>query len=130
MRAAPASAIQRALALWWSADACGYGISTDGQAVLGELEDRAARAGDGDVGGRQRDPERRQVVEQDVVRAGAGELGVVARAGDVDDAVGRVLERLGRGGVDRARAERAAEDEHARLVFADARVALGPGRGR
>ncbi len=30
MTAAPASAIQRALELWWSAEACGYGISTDG----------------------------------------------------------------------------------------------------
>ena len=40
------------------------------EAVLGELEDRAAGAGDGGVGRGQRDPERRQVLEQDVVRAG------------------------------------------------------------
>ena len=30
-RAAPRSAIQRAFVVWWSAEACGYGISTDGR---------------------------------------------------------------------------------------------------
>ena len=30
-RAAPASVIQRALVVWWSAVACGYGISTAGR---------------------------------------------------------------------------------------------------
>ena len=89
------------------------------ESVLGELEDRAAGAPDGDVCGGQRDPERRQVVEQDVLRPRAGQIRVVARAGDVQHAIGRVLERFGRGVVDRARAERAAEDEYARLARPD-----------
>src|SRR4051794_4159823 len=40
-------------------------------------------------------------------------------------AVGRVLERLGRGLVDRARAERAAEDQDAGLLLADAELRAG-----
>ena len=90
------------------------------QPVLGELEDRAARARDGEVGGGQRLAERDQVVAQVVVRAGRREVGEVAPPGDVQDAVRRVGERGDRGVVDRARAERAAEHEHAALVVADA----------
>ena len=87
------------------------------QPVLGELEDRAARARDREVGGGQRAAERRHVVAQVVVRRRAtSRVGEVAAAGDVQDAERRVGERLERGGVDRPRAERAAEDEHAQLV--------------
>ena len=60
------------------------------QAVLRELEDRAARAGHGEVGGRERLAERAQVVAQVVVRAGRGQVGEVAPAGDVEDAIGRI----------------------------------------
>ena len=87
--------------------------------VLGELEDRPARPGDGEVGGREREAEGDEVVAQVVVRAGGGEVGEVAPAGDVEDAVGRVGERGDGGVVDAARAERAAEDEHAALLRAD-----------
>ena len=44
--AAPASAIQRALALWWSADACGIRDEDRRAPVGGDLEDRAAGARD------------------------------------------------------------------------------------
>ena len=95
-------------------------------AVLGELEDRAAGAGDREVGGRERLAERDQVVAQVVVRAGRGQVGEVAPAGDVEDAVGRVGERGDRRVVDRAGAERAAEDEHAALVGRRCRARRAP----
>ena len=51
---------------------------------------------------------------------------VVARAGGVQDAKRRRAEGLDGGLVDRARAERPAEDEHARLVLAQAEPRAAP----
>ena len=68
------------------------------EAVLGELEDRAAGAGHGEVGGRQGGAERGQVVAQDVARAGRGRGRAKSRAaGDVQHAVRRVGEGRHRG---------------------------------
>ena len=92
--AAPASAIQRALVVWWSAEACGYGISTAGRPYWASSKTEPPERRDRGVGGGQRDAERRQVLEQDVVRAGRVQVREVARAGDVDDAVRRIGERL------------------------------------
>ena len=125
--AAPASSIQRALVVWWSAEACGYGISTAGSPYWASSNTLPPAAGDGEVGGGERGAERAQVVAQDVVGPGRLELRVVALAGDVQDAVGRVGERLHGRGVDRAGAERAAEHEHAGLVRADAELGAGAG---
>ena len=95
------------------------------QAVLGELEHRAAGAGDREVGGDERLPERRDVFAQVVVRAGRSQLGEVARTGHVEDVVVGVGERLDRRQVDRARAERAAEDQHAGRLRRDAELGAG-----
>ena len=85
--------IQRALAVWWSADACGYGNSTAGRPYWASSNTEPPAARDGEVGGRERRAERDDVVAQVVVRAGRGEVGEVAPPGDVQDAVRRVGER-------------------------------------
>ena len=68
-------------------------------------------------------PERRDVLAQVVVLAGRSQLGEVARAGRrAGRGSGGVGERLDGGEVDRARAERAAEDQHARRLRRDAEL--------
>ena len=83
-RGGAASAIQRALAVWWSAEACGYGISRAGSPywassntepparATARSEAASARAEDLDV------------LVQVVVRAGSAQRAEVARAGDVE----------------------------------------------
>jgi hypothetical protein len=97
------------------------------QPVLGELEHRAAGPRDGDVGGGEGGAERDHVVAQHVVRAGSLEVGEVAAAGDVQDPVGRIRERLDRRLVDRAGAERAAEHERRQLPRLEAELGAGGG---
>ena len=99
--------------------------------VRGDLEDRAAGAGDGEVGRGQRVAERLDVGPQ-VVARGAGTararsaVVVALRRRRAARRNGASRERLDRGLVDRARAQRAAEDEHARLVRARGRSGLAP----
>ena len=134
-----------------------------GQAVGGDLEHRAAGARDDEVGGRERLGELLQVevLAQVVARRqrARGQLGVVAAPADVQHVQRGASSRAppsrpsvavspesteaatppnaDGGEVDRARAERAAEHEHARLVRGDlkpraraARSASGTGIGR
>ena len=75
--------------------------------------------------------ERVDVLAQVVVRRpGSRSAGVVARAGHVEHAEGRVRERLDGGEVDRARAERAAEDQHAVASGGMPNAARSAARGR
>ena len=120
--AAPARSMNRALAVWWSAVAYGYGIEHRGLAVGGDLEDRAARRAP--RRGRSRAAPRRIAGCSRAGRSAAParpvlEVAQVALAGGVQDAEARAGERLDRRVVDRARALGAAEHEHARLAQAD-----------
>ena len=58
----------RALSVWWSAVACGYGTRIGGRAGGRELPDRPARAGDREVGRGERVAEVLGLREQDVAR--------------------------------------------------------------
>ena len=126
--AAPRSLHPARVGLWWSPDACGYGISTDGRPYWASSNTEPPARATARSAAASALAERDEVVAQDVVRAGRREVGEVAAAGDVQDAVRRVRERLGGRGVDRAGAERAAEDEHARLVGPDAELGAGGAR--
>ena len=100
--------------------------------VGGDLEDRAAGARDAQVAGQQRLAERRDELAQVVVgrRIGAeprAQRLVVARAAGVQHAEVGAGQRLHRRLVDRARAQRAAEDEHARVVRRQAEARAGGG---
>ena len=90
-----------------------------GQAVGGDLEDRSAGARDDQVGRRERLRElgQAEILAQVVaVRRGARrELGVVAAPADVQHPEGPPASASDGRQVDRARPQRAAEDEHAAL---------------
>ena len=126
-------AIQRALAVWWSPAACGYGIRIAGRpcAAISKIEpparatQRSAR--------RQRVAERRDVLAQVVVSAGGDAVAQRRRSRARPQACstwnGAPANAVDRGLVDRARAERPAEDQHARVVLVQAE-ALARGRAR
>ena len=101
----------------------GIGHEDRGHAVRGDLEHRAPGARDGEVGRGQRVCEicLGEVFAQVIARrqSSLGELAVVAAPGHVQNAEGAAGEGLRGRPVDRARSERAAEDEHACLIQAD-----------
>ena len=101
------------------------------QAVLGELEDRAAGARDGEVGGERARSRtgRRTRAARSAGRARAGRRSR-ARPGTCSTWKGASAKRLDGGEVDRARAQRAAEDQHAGRVRRDPERRAGGRRGR
>ena len=125
--AAPASAIQRALAVWWSADACGYGIRIAGRPYWASSNTEPPARATARSEATSACPNGDDVFAQVVVLAGRSQLGEVARAGHVEDVEAGVGERLDRREVDRARAERAAEDQHAGRLRRDAELGAGGG---
>ena len=119
----------------------GIGHEDRGHPVGGELEHRAAGAGERQIGGVERLSEALHVEVLEQVVAGRqlalGQLGIVAGAADVEHVEGRRGESLDRGEVDRAGPQRAPEDQHARRLRGDAkapraapRVAGAAGTGR
>ena len=98
-------------------------------AMRGDLEDRAAGAGDDEVGGEQRVAEVVDVRPQVVVGSGRLERGEVAYARGVQHAERRARERLDRRLVDRARAQRPAEHQDDRVVEGEPEAGAGGARG-
>ena len=103
--------------------------------VRGDLEDRAAGARDAQVAGQQRLAEGRDVLAQVVVAGGRGRAARAAPRSRASPQACRTRKSApasacDRRLVDRARAQRAAEDEHAGVVVGAGRSARARRRGR
>ena len=135
--AAPPCSIQRALAVWWSAVACGYGTSTAGRPYWASSKIEPPARATARSAAASAWPNGVEVVAQVVVarpvrRAQVGE--VAARRRRASTRYGASANAATAALVDRARAERAAEHEHAALVAARCRAraraaARSPSRG-
>ena len=124
-------AIQRAFAVWWSARRVRVRDEHGRQPVLRELEDGAAGARDGEVGRGERAAERdRRSRAGRSGGPGAARSAKSRRPATCSTRYGASANAATAASVDRAGAERAAEDEHAALVRRRCRARRGRARGR